>query len=421
MHGPTSLRDVCPRLMGEPVFMNHIKAVCLVCLLCAAAGVSRTSAAQLESNDTTSGSSPAAYVYVLFTPKNSSVNEIAGYVAAANGALSPLPGSPYTADVTTMAVNGKYLFADNANQIDVNAYHIADNGALSLWQQTDTAKYNYKDCGSNGALFTDRTGKTLYDMEYDGNVCANNKYESLAIDSANGSLKPIGSSTYTTWLYQAATFLANNEYAYSVACKGYMYWAVFGEHRGTNGLLAPISNFQANLPARKSGDFWCPEHAAADATNHVAMVLQGVNGATFAPDGEAQIASFTAAANGNLSTTNTLADMPGTLVGTPLSTRMSPDGKLLAVGGSAGLQIFHFRGAEPPLKFTNLIKVVEIDQMFWDNQNHLYAISRPTGRLFVFTVTPTSVTEAPGSPYYLDSAHDYQLQNLAVQTLPLPR
>jgi hypothetical protein len=37
-------------------------------------------------------------------------------------------------------------------------------------------------------------------------------------------------------------------------------------------------------------------------------------------------------------------------------------------------------------------------QMFWDNSNHLYAISS-AGKLYVGTVTPTKITMAPGSPY----------------------
>ena len=37
--------------------------------------------------------------------------------------------------------------------------------------------------------------------------------------------------------------------------------------------------------------------------------------------------------------------------------------------------------------------------MFWDNNNHLYAISGAAGKLYVFTVTPTSASQAPGSPY----------------------
>jgi hypothetical protein len=40
-----------------------------------------------------------------------------------------------------------------------------------------------------------------------------------------------------------------------------------------------------------------------------------------------------------------------------------------------------------------------VDQMFWDNTKHLYAISRSAGKLFVYTVTSTGVKAAPGSPH----------------------
>ena len=78
---------------------------------------------------------------------------------------------------------------------------------------------------------------------------------------------------------------------------------------------------------------------------------------------------------------------------------MSPSGKLLAVAGNAGLQVFHFNGANPITKYTNLLVSAEVDQVFWDNSNHLYALGRKAGKLWVFTVTPTSVTQAPGSPH----------------------
>jgi hypothetical protein len=78
---------------------------------------------------------------------------------------------------------------------------------------------------------------------------------------------------------------------------------------------------------------------------------------------------------------------------------MSPGGKLLAVGGTAGLQVFHFNGGKPITHYTGLLTTKEVDQFFWDNDHHLYAISRSAGKLFVFTITPTSVRQAPGSPY----------------------
>jgi hypothetical protein len=78
---------------------------------------------------------------------------------------------------------------------------------------------------------------------------------------------------------------------------------------------------------------------------------------------------------------------------------MSPSGQYLAVGGTSGLQIFHFNGANPITKFTGLVTTKQIDQLFWDNSNHLYAISRTAGKLFVYSVSSTGVKRAPGSPH----------------------
>ena len=82
---------------------------------------------------------------------------------------------------------------------------------------------------------------------------------------------------------------------------------------------------------------------------------------------------------------------------------MAPSGKYLAVGGTSGLQLFHFNGANPITKFTGLITTDPINQLFWDNSNHLYALSQNSGKLFVFTVTSSGAKEAPGSPYSITS------------------
>jgi WD40 repeat protein len=122
-------------------------------------------------------------------------------------------------------------------------------------------------------------------------------------------------------------------------------------------------------------------------------------------DGLYQLATYTADSTGNLTTTSTYADMPTTEVATEAQGSgvrdywMSPSGKFLAVAGTSGLQIFHFNGASPITKYTNLIVTREVDQVFWDNSNHLYAIGYNAGKLWVFTVTSKSVTQAPGSPH----------------------
>jgi hypothetical protein len=102
--------------------------------------------------------------------------------------------------------------------------------------------------------------------------------------------------------------------------------------------------------------------------------------------------------------------------------KMSPSGRLLAVAGygNGGLQIFHFHGAGLITYDTGLLTTDQINQIFWDNSNHLYAIGYPIGnspgRLHVYTATPTTVFEDLGSPYIIKSP-----QSLIVQpTTPRP-
>ncbi len=344
---------------------------------------------------------PVAYIYVSSTPKNSSNNEIEAWAAAFNGKLTPIPGSPFQDDVRAMAVNGKYLFGANGHSTDIDAYTIEVNGALRYSSSTDYAQYNSGDCGSAGPVFLDHTGASLYVMEYDGNNCANNEYQSFDVQKATGKLGNLGSGAVNDWITLPASFIGNNVYAYSASCIGDMYWGIFGFKRGSNGLLTEIGN--SKTPTPKQGDFYCPAQAAADPTNHVAITMQAVNGQEFTADGPTQLATYTAAGDGTLTTSSTVANMPTTAVGSVADINMAPSGKLLAVGGSGGLQIFHFNGANPITQYTGLLTKDAISQFFWDNNNHLYAISSSAGKLFVFTVTPTGYSQAPGSPYSISS------------------
>src|SRR3569833_257674 len=78
--------------------------------------------------------------------------------------------------------------------------------------------------------------------------------------------------------------------------------------------------------------------------------------------------------------------------------KMSPSGKFIAVAGSSGLIVRHVNEDAAPTRYTGLLTSDLIDQTFWDNANHLYAVSL-FGRLHVFTVTADTYVEAPGSPY----------------------
>jgi hypothetical protein len=85
---------------------------------------------------------------------------------------------------------------------------------------------------------------------------------------------------------------------------------------------------------------------------------------------------------------------------------MSPSGKLIALAGYPGLEFFHFNGAAPVTPYSKLLlPAVDIDQLAWDNDNHLYALSYSSGELYVYTVTPTSIKEVSGSPYKVENAY----------------
>jgi hypothetical protein len=385
----------------EIAVMRTFLSVCLVAPLLTQVATAQVTAAPTAAN------SPVAYVYVSNNPNNSSTNEIQAYTAAANGKLTPVFGSPFRDDVTSMAVNGKYLFASTRSGIYIAQFLIQSGGALHWTRSTDIVKFNQGDCGSSGPLFLDHTGTSVYDMEFLSD-CSNNSYQSLAVNKSTGQLQNMGATFSDAWLYLPASFIGNNIYAYSAGCLGDLYWEIKGYKRSSNGKLSDAA-INAPTPPAKAGDFWCPSQTAADPTNHVAITMQAVD-QNFSPDGPPQLATYTADSAGNLSTTSKSANMPQAAVGTVTDLKMAPSGKLLAVGGTAGLQVFHFNGASPITHDTGLLTNKPVDQFFWDNANHLYAISQSAGKLFVFTVTPTGATQAPGSPYTI--AHP---QNIVVQ------
>lgn len=347
---------------------------------------------------------PVAHVYVASTPANSGSNQIDGFAAGLDGRLTPILNSPYSFDDTVLSVSGMKLFAVNRTTPAIDSYSIGLNGALTYLTSTDYAQYNPADCGSAGWLFPDRTGADLYAMEFEGD-CANNTYQSFATEKATGGLKYLGNANGGAGsffgIYLPASFLGNNLYAYEATNNSCLYYEVWGFKRSSNGLLTS-ANSTTTLPAPPDGyRIYIPAQLATDPTNHVAMALWAANPpgcSTLTP----QIGAFTADADGNLTTTNSSANMPSTSVTGVNDMKISPLGNLLAVGGTGGLQIFHFNGAQPVTEFTGLLTTDTINQMFWDNANHLYAISQAASKLYVFSVTGAAYHEAPGSPYTIN-------------------
>jgi len=363
-------------------------------------------------NSTLIGDLAIAHVYVTGTPVNSSNNQIDAFSVNFMGKLTPVTGSPFSFDDTSMSVNRNKLMALNRTTPEIDAYSIAGDGALTYLTSTDWAQNNPSDCGSAAWLFPDRTGTDVYAMEFNGD-CANNTYQSFAVQGS-GAASYLGVANGGAGsffgVYLPASFLGNNVYAYEATNNGCMYYEVWSFKRASDGLLTS-SSASTTLPAPPSGySRYLPAQLTTDPTDHVAIALWPANppGCSAAPQ---QVGSFTADAKGNLTTTNTSADMPSTAITMVNDMKISPEGNLLAVGGVGGLQVFHFKGANPPTAYTGVLTTDTINQTSWDRFNHLYALSQSAGKLHVFTVTASSAEEAPGSPYTIN-----QPQYLAVQS-----
>jgi hypothetical protein len=379
---------------------HHFKFVtCLLATLCTELAIGQVAATQIAvPAPSSSPNSPAAYVYVSSNPSGNS-SEIVGYSASSDGKLTVIAGSPFAANVQYMAVNGKYLFGSNG--IDIDSFSIASNGALQQVSSINAQRFNSGNCGGPWVLFTDRTGASLYDNDIYSD-CANNAYQFFGVDSTTGSLDYLGVTSASSPEFEGAlSLIGNNQYGYGASCY-HWYQEIYGFSRASDGALTDL-NLNTPIPAAKPGNIYCPGPAAADSSNHVAVAMSPISNSSLQPSGLTQLATYTADSSGNLTTASTYSNMPKVAVGAT-DIALSPSGKLLAVAGPGGLQVFHFNGSAPITHFSDAFtkdSVEQVDQIFWDNADHLYAVSQSAGKLFVFTVTPTSYSQADGSPYTL--------------------
>jgi 6-phosphogluconolactonase (cycloisomerase 2 family) len=357
-----------------------------------------------DSKEQAPSGSPVAFVYVSST-QGGNAYEVTGYSVVSTGQLTVISGSPFAANVQNMALNGKFLFGTNG--VDIDSFSIASNGALTQVSTLNAQAFNQDGCGGPEALFVDRTGTSLYDADYLGSSCANNAYQSFSINSTTGAIDYLGSAIASPAFNSPLAFVANDTYGYSSSC--YRSTAtIYGYQRNDDQILTQASINPA-IPSAPAGEYYCPYLAASDSANHVAIPLTPLSDNTWAPAGPVQIAVYTSGTSGNLITTSTAANMPKTAITSATDVRISPSGKYLAIAGTTGVQVFHFNGASPLTKLSGLLTTDQIDHVFWDNVGHLYAISTSAGKLFVFTVTATTATQAPGSPHTITSP-----QNLAV-------
>jgi WD40 repeat protein len=328
---------------------------------------------------------------------SNNTEEIYAYSESGDGSLIPVAGSPFAANGYDLATNSKWLVSTDT--VNIYSFSVAEDGAISQASSINAQQYNQYTTGGPVSLFFDRTGATLYDEDIYGNQGANNTYQFFDLNEGTGALSFLGATTsYSAAWITPLSFVGNNEYAYGASpLYGGQY--IYGFSRASDGTLTEL-NINPSYPKASNGAY-APYLAASDTGNNLAITLTPNNDMT--QTGPTQIGVYTADSSGNLTTQSTSSNMPTVAVVNVNDLKASPSGKLLAVAGSAGLQVFHFNGANPVTRFSGLLTTDNVNQVAWDNLNHLYAVASAAGKLYVFAVSTTGVRQVPGSPYAITS------------------
>jgi len=364
--------------------------------------------AQGASSQDFSASGPVAYIYVSSAPRKPNPDAVFGFAAAANGALTPIPNSPLGLNESLIASSPTTVVGFNAHTLSFDSFQIASDGSLSYASSISCVQNDYG-CESVYTMTFDNAGADLYvNEQFAGSGYSTN---SFSVDGSSGSLTYLG-VLLALWDNSNISFMHNDVLAFSFDQISCAYDSLDEFRRQSNGMLVLTqSHFQQPIPPPNVSLYYADIAAADPAGNYVAMVEQPVNPPYDCDAGyPVQIAAYTVESNGDLNTNSTYQNMPSTPIIDPQDMKISPSGKLLAVGGEEGLQIFRFNGSQPVTHYTGLLTTDPVTQLFWDNSDHLYALSR--GGLYVLTVTPDSITNAPGSPHSIAF-----LQGLAVQPL----
>ena len=279
--------------------------------------------------------------------------------------------------------------------------------------QINTALYSgAADCGTTHGGTIDRTGTEAY-IQLDGTgQCA--ALQTFKINATSGAftfggVAEFGGGTQPVTIESPLVVTGNNGHAYTFT-QYYCENEFSRFYRDSFGAMNVDDSGTITLPPPDPGGVYFPLAMASDnqnlRTSHMAVAVHedfGACGTSSAP----ALASYTVDYYGNLFYNGA---MLRTAIN-PASMAINPEGNLLAVSAATsdpfytkdgpGLQVFHFNGGNPITGYSNILTKDPISSVAWDKSYHLYATSRATNKLYVFTVTPTSITSVAGSPFTL--------------------
>jgi hypothetical protein len=349
-----------------------------------------------------STSSTAAYVYIQIDGPQGAVY---GFSASSTGKLSAIPGAPWKPTGQIVGSNKSQFIT--LGEDNIHSYGISANGAIEgQLEQNPYTDYAGGECGTGSTALNsavlDHTGKYVYILLQSSNgITGCSSYQSFNINSA-GAFDGVGDAVLSGAVDTTLpSILGAETFAYADDSFG-----PIGFQRESSGALEQLQ-FHETDPTLNGG-FYTPGFPDASPTGNYVVLHLFPNGAN-----PFQLGSYTVSSEGNLTTTNTSSNMPTSgLIGA--SSTFSPSGNMFVLyadsGGNdegqevpGGIEIYNFNGAAPLTLYTKLLTGTSIDQVAWDSSNHLYAISKSENKLYVFTVTPTSVTQdtawSIGSPF----------------------
>lgn len=339
---------------------------------------------------------PVAYVYIGLYNGGTDL-----YDAAADGNLTLLEGSPFKTSGLAIGSNGKYFITMGTKFL--HSYEIESNGAIGKQVSEINTQLYAGSCassrGTEGLAVLDHAGENIYVS-----------YSSIDFTSCEAGIQTFhisktGELTFNgaaigvvdSYYQQSPTITANDVFAYNIDFNDNSGIQTFsGFKRESSGELV---NWNINISPPVTA--YTPYLVVADNTNHLAAVLYDYSYSEYP-----LLASYTVDSQGNMTSTNNFADLPGT-DNLSFVMNMSPSGKLLAIGDAGGLEVFHFNGAALPTPYSGILEdTYGIYKIHWDNDNHLYALAGPdaggSAYLYIYTVTPTSITSVTGSPFTLN-------------------
>jgi hypothetical protein len=337
------------------------------------------------------------------------------YTTSSTGKLTLVSGSPFKNTAGLMiGTAGSHLITVGTHYI--HSYAIKSTGGVGgQVAQINSALYPGADCGTTFGGTIDRTGTEAYiQFEFTGPYDEGcDALQSYKINAATGAFTFGGvaqfGGTYSELLGSPLVVAGNNGHAYTFSMyRSENQFSVF--YRDRFGAMNDATETTVTFPLPNGGVYF-PLAMASDnqnvPTSHMAVALHEDFGEPCSGSTPPALASYTIDYYGNLFYNGAMLK---TAIN-PASMAINPQGNLLAVSAATsyscytkdgpGLQVFHFNGGKPITGYSNILTKNPINSIAWDKSYHLYATSHATNKLYVFTITPTSITPVAGSPFTL--------------------